>query len=70
MKSQVYNQAKYYEIALGERPERIFDFNLQEFCSVYEFPVINTFNALMILENEGIIEYDQTVDKRSVVTRT
>jgi ATP-dependent DNA helicase RecQ len=61
---------KYYEIALGERPERIFDFNLQEFCSVYEFPVINTFNALMILENEGIIEYDQTVDKRSVVKVT
>ncbi|RUA12464.1 MAG: hypothetical protein DSY82_01170, partial [Flavobacteriia bacterium] len=58
---------KYYEIALGEKPERLFDFNLQEFCSVYGLPVVNTFNALMILENEGIITYDQTVDKRSVI---
>ncbi len=61
------NLNKYYEIALGEQSERIFDFNLQEFCSVFEFPVINTFNALMILENEGIIAYDQAVDKRSVI---
>jgi ATP-dependent DNA helicase RecQ len=57
----------YYEIAIGEKPEKMFDFNLQKFCSVYDLPVITTYNALNVLENEGVIEYDQSVNKTSVV---
>ncbi len=58
---------KYYEIAPGEKPEKVFDFNLPKFCSVNNFPLISTFNALMTLENEGVIIFDQAVNKKSVV---
>ncbi len=58
---------KYYQISPGELFEKKYLFNLQEFCSVYQLPILSTFNALTTLEIENIIEFDQNINKKSIV---
>ena len=56
---------KYYEIGLGELPEKIFDFDIEEFCRIYRFPVVQAYNALIVLDRESIIEFRQSVYSRT-----
>jgi len=54
-----------YQISQGEFLEQAYSFNLQEFCSKYKLPILNTFSALQCFENENIIAMLQNVNKRS-----
>ncbi len=55
----------FYQIAVGSGLNRIFDFNLHEFCYPYKLPYIQTHHALKILDLAGYIEYTEEVDARS-----
>ncbi|MEN8125784.1 MAG: RecQ family ATP-dependent DNA helicase [Bacteroidota bacterium] len=61
------NLNKYYQISLGEKPEKHFDFILQDFCNHFSLPVLTTYNAITTLEIEGIIEFTQSINKNSII---
>ncbi len=54
-----------YQITLGEYFEKTYLFNLQDFCSKYELPILKTFSAINNLELENIIEINHNYKKRS-----
>ncbi|MCK5638691.1 MAG: RecQ family ATP-dependent DNA helicase [Flavobacteriaceae bacterium] len=54
-----------YQITLGEFFEKTYLFNLQDFCSKYELPILKTFSAINNLELENIIEINHNYKKRS-----
>jgi len=58
---------QFYQISPGEYSEKTYTFNLQNFCSIYNFPILKAFNALNILENENIIEIQQNINKKSAL---
>lgn len=55
----------YYQVAVGSGYNRMFDFNLQEFCTPYRLPHLQTHHALKILELAGYIEYTEEIEMRS-----
>ncbi len=55
----------YYQVAVGAGLNKVFDFNLHEFCVPYKLPFIQTHHALKILELAGYIEYTEDIDVRS-----
>ncbi len=58
---------QYYNIAFGELNSQIFQFDLQDFCSRYKFSVLKSYNALQILEKEGILSINYSFSKRSML---
>jgi len=61
------NLNQYYRIAKGEKPLEEFEFNLQDFCSHYKTNLIQTYNAIKILERESILEIDENYRKKSTL---
>lgn len=55
----------YYQIAVGFGLDTAHDFSLSDFCSVFKFPMLQTHNALKLLELSGYIEYVEEVDNAS-----
>ncbi|MFD1316353.1 RecQ family ATP-dependent DNA helicase [Namhaeicola litoreus] len=64
------NLMSNYQIANGENPENVYDFNLQEFCNTYNLPILNTFNVLTFFENAGILSIQNTGESRSRIKIT
>jgi len=58
---------QYYSIALGDLPTQLFDFSLQEFCFTYKLNLLQTYNAIKILERENIISLDENYTKKSTL---
>lgn len=58
---------QHFQIAKGELIETSFDFNFLDFCSKYHFIPNKTFNALQILNNNGIIELNHNFSQKSTV---
>ncbi|MBS9766799.1 MAG: RecQ family ATP-dependent DNA helicase [Flavobacteriaceae bacterium] len=56
---------QYYSISYGELYEPIVPFDLQDFCNRYHFSVLKCYNALQILEREGILSIDYSFSKKS-----
>lgn len=64
----VYNHLnQYYSITLGELPTQLFDFSIQEFCVTYKFRLLQTYNAIKILERENIVSLDENYNKKSTL---
>lgn len=64
--SRVYEAlGNYFQIAAGYGLETIHDFSLNDFCSVFKFPILPTHHALKILELSGYIEYTEEMDNAS-----
>lgn len=57
----------YYQIAVGFGLGTVHDFSLTEFCSTYKFPLLQTHNALKILELSEYIQYTEEIDNASRV---
>lgn len=55
----------YYQIAVGFGVETVHDFNINEFCSIFKFPVLQTHHALKVLDLSGYIEYTEEIDNAS-----
>lgn len=63
---KIYNHLnQYYRVAFGELPEEPFLFYLQEFCRLYKLPIVKSYNAISILEREGVISVDNSFQKKS-----
>ena len=57
----------YFQIAYGEGIEEQFTFNLNQFCSKYQFPIIKTYNALQFLDRQGIVTLSQEFSEKVTV---
>ncbi len=55
----------YYQIPVGAGKGRMLDFKISDFVSKFKLPVIQTYNALKILENDGYIELAEEFFSRS-----
>jgi ATP-dependent DNA helicase RecQ len=47
----------YFRIAYGEGFNESFAFNLNQFCSHYNFPILKAFNSLQFLDRQGIMTF-------------
>ncbi len=54
-----------YQIGNGEFFEKKVLFNLQDFCTKYNLPILKTFSAMHFFELESIIEVNQNYGKKS-----
>jgi len=45
----------YFQIAYGEGYNENFSFNLNHFCSHYQFPIVKTYNSIHFLDRQGIL---------------
>lgn len=45
----------YFQIAYGEGYNENFSFNLNHFCSLYQFPILKTYNSIQFLDRQGIV---------------
>jgi ATP-dependent DNA helicase RecQ len=58
---------QHFQISLGESTLETYDFNILEFCNKYNFIPAKTFGAFQILNNYGIIEFNQGKRKTSSI---
>jgi ATP-dependent DNA helicase RecQ len=54
----------YFRIAYGEGINEKFGFNLNQFCSKYNFPILKTYNAIQFLDRQGILTLSQNFSER------
>jgi len=54
----------YLRIAYGEGIDEQFGFNLNQFCTKYNFPILKTYNALQFLDRQGIITLSQEFSEK------
>lgn len=47
----------YFRIAYGEGFNESFAFNLNQFCSHYNFPILKAFNSIQFLDRQGILTF-------------
>ncbi len=59
-----------FQIAKGEFIETAFDFNFLEFCNKYKLVPNRTYNALQILNSNGIIELNSNFQQKSTIQFT
>ncbi len=49
----------HLQLAVGMGEGQSFDFDLKEFCSKYDLPLMTSFQALSILEKEGLLSFSE-----------
>lgn len=54
----------YFQIAYGEGIDEQFPFNLNHFCSKYDFAPLKAYNALQFLDRQGIISLSQEFSEK------
>ncbi|WP_026710949.1 ATP-dependent DNA helicase RecQ [Flavobacterium filum] len=64
LKSVFTKLCNYFQIAYGEGIDDEFSFNLNHFCIQYQLPVVKTYNALIFLNNQGIIHFSQEFSEK------
>jgi ATP-dependent DNA helicase RecQ len=47
--------SSFFQIGYGEGIDEQHTFNLNQFCSAYNLPILKTYNSLQFLDNQGII---------------
>lgn len=52
--------ANYFQLAIGAQSLRSFDFEISDFASTYQLPVVDSFYALKVLEEEGLIALNES----------
>jgi ATP-dependent DNA helicase RecQ len=60
----------YLGIGLGSGLERVFAFDIAEFCTAFKLPILITYNSLKILQQAGYIELTEEQDSSSRVLFT
>ncbi|MDX6746999.1 ATP-dependent DNA helicase RecQ [Polaribacter sp. PL03] len=58
---------QHFRVANGELLEETFSFNFFEFCKKYSFPVLKTDVILKLLVNYGVIELNNSFNKKSTL---
>jgi len=54
----------FFQIAYGEGIDEQFSFNLNQFCTKYNFPTLKTYNALQFLDRQGVINLSQEFSEK------
>lgn len=54
----------YFQIAYGDGIDEKFSFNINHFCTKYNFPVLKVFNALQFLDRQAIINLSQEFSEK------
>jgi ATP-dependent DNA helicase RecQ len=62
--------ANYYQLALGSAEAESFDFNIQEFSERFNLSAIEVFNGLRKLEEEGLLQFNESFYSPSTVLIT
>ena len=57
----------YFQVAYGEGVDFQFQFNFNQFCLKYNFPIQKTFNALQYLDRQGILSFSQGYSEKVMV---
>ncbi|MDD3004055.1 ATP-dependent DNA helicase RecQ [Flavobacterium sp.] len=61
----------YFRIGYGEGINESFSFNLNEFCSQYQLPILKTFNAIQFLDRQGVLtlsaEFSQKITAQFII---
>jgi ATP-dependent DNA helicase RecQ len=57
----------YYQIGVGSGLERVFAFDITDFCIRFKLPILITYNALKLLQQAGYIELTDEQDSSSRV---
>ena len=52
--------ANYFQLAIGTQSLRSYDFELSDFSNTYQLPVLDTFYALKVLEEEGLLALNES----------
>ncbi|CAL2084173.1 ATP-dependent DNA helicase RecQ [Tenacibaculum sp. 190524A05c] len=58
---------QHFQIALGELTDENYSFNILQFCDKYGFSPSKTFNALQLLNNYSILDFQQGKQKTSTI---
>ena len=64
LKTVYIKLCNYFQIAYGEGINEEFPFNLNHFCSQYNFPIIKTYSGLQFLDRQGIISFTQEYSEK------
>ena len=64
LKTVYIKLCNYFQIAYGEGINEQFPFNLNHFCSHYNFPILKTFSGLQFLDRQGIISFTQEYSEK------
>lgn len=54
----------YFQIAYGEGINERFTFNLNHFCTKYNFPILRSYNAIQFLDQQGILTLSQEFSEK------
>ncbi|MEN8120580.1 MAG: ATP-dependent DNA helicase RecQ [Bacteroidota bacterium] len=49
----------YYQLPIGAAKGRMFDFRISDFASKFKLPILQTYSALKLIENEGYLELSE-----------
>jgi len=52
--------ANYFQLAIGAQSLRSHDFEISDFANTYQLPVLDSFYALKVLEEEGLIALNES----------
>jgi len=52
--------ANYFQLAIGAKSLRSYDFEISDFANTYQLPVLDSFYALKVLEEEGLIALNES----------
>jgi ATP-dependent DNA helicase RecQ len=62
----IYNQlGNYFGIPVGAGENTSYNFDITDFCRQYGFDVLESYNAIKLLEKEGLISYIETSGRYS-----
>lgn len=67
LKKMYIKLCNYFRIAYGEGINETYAFNLNHFCSQYQFPILKTYNAMQFLDRQGIISLSQEFSEKVMV---
>jgi ATP-dependent DNA helicase RecQ len=59
--------ANYFQLAVGSSEGESYDFELHDFCDRFKLQLPETYNALKKLEEEGLIEFNESFYSPSVL---
>ena len=54
----------FFQIAYGEGIDCKFSFNINQFCTKYDLPMLKTYNALQFLDRQAIISFSQEFNEK------
>ena len=60
----------FFQVAYGEKPEEVFDFDFAHFCNHYQLNYTLTYNALQILDQTSIFSLSKQFNKNNFVQFT